>query len=79
MRATEFETREQTINSRWLTMIAILMIILGIIAIIFPFFATITSTLVFGWIFIFAGIAQIVYAFQSKGAGRVAWKLILGL
>ncbi|MDZ8262173.1 DUF308 domain-containing protein [Nostoc sp. ChiQUE01b] len=55
------------------------MIVLGIVAIVFPFVATITSTFVFGWIFIFAGIAQIVYAFQSKGAGRVAWKLILGL
>jgi uncharacterized membrane protein HdeD (DUF308 family) len=55
------------------------MIILGMIAIIFPLFATITSTLVFGWIFIFAGIAQIVYAFQSRGAGQIAWKLILGL
>ena len=33
----------------------------------------------FGWIFIFAGIAQIVYAFQSRKAGQVAWKLILGL
>lgn len=50
MRATESETREQTINSRWLTTIAIFMIILGIIATVFPFFATITSTLVFGWI-----------------------------
>ncbi|MBW4442052.1 MAG: DUF308 domain-containing protein [Plectolyngbya sp. WJT66-NPBG17] len=79
MRTAESETREQTINYRWLATIAILMIILGIIAIIFPFLATITSTLVFGWIFVFAGIAQIIYAFQSKGAGRVAWKLILGL
>jgi uncharacterized membrane protein HdeD (DUF308 family) len=79
MRTIESETREQTINSRGLTLIAVLMLILGVIAIIFPFFATITSTLVFGWIFIFAGIAQIVYAFQSKGMGRVTWKLILGL
>jgi uncharacterized membrane protein HdeD (DUF308 family) len=79
MRVTEAETREQPINSGWLTAIAILMIVLGIVAIVFPFFATITSTLVFGWIFIFAGIAQIAYAFQSKGAGRVAWKFILGL
>jgi uncharacterized membrane protein HdeD (DUF308 family) len=79
MRATESETREQTTNSSWLTAIAVLVIILGIIAILFPFFATITSTLVFGWIFIFAGIAQIVYAFQSKEAGQVAWKLVLGL
>jgi uncharacterized membrane protein HdeD (DUF308 family) len=67
MRVTESETREQLINPKWLTATAILMIILGIIAITFPLFATITSTLAFGLIFIVAGIAQIVYAFQSKG------------
>ncbi|MEH1855614.1 MAG: DUF308 domain-containing protein [Nostoc sp.] len=29
----------------------------------FAFFATVALTLIFGWIFIFAGIAQIVYAY----------------
>jgi len=36
------------------------MIVLGMIAIAFPFFASVTSVLVFGWIFVFAGIAQII-------------------
>lgn len=79
MRLTETETDRQVISSGWTTTIAILMIVLGIMAIVFPFFATVASTLVFGWIFIFAGISQIVYAFQSKGAGQVVWKLIIGL
>lgn len=79
MRVTEPETDEQVIKSGWTTTIAVLMVVLGIIAIMFPFFATVASTLVFGWIFIFVGITQIVYAFQSRGAGQVALKLILGL
>lgn len=79
MRFTDTEADEQVINSGWTTTIAILTIVLGIVAIAFPFFATVATTLVFGWIFIFAGIAQIVYAFQSRGAGQVTWKLILGL
>jgi uncharacterized membrane protein HdeD (DUF308 family) len=79
MRVNDPETSEQTINSGWLTAIAVFMIVLGIITIAFPFFATIASTLAFGWIFIIAGIAQIVYAFQSKGVGQIVWKLILGL
>lgn len=79
MRVIEPETNEPGISSGWLNGIAILMIVLGIIALAFPFFATIVSTLFFGWIFIFAGIAQIVYAFKSRGAGQVAWKLILGI
>jgi uncharacterized membrane protein HdeD (DUF308 family) len=80
MSVTEYEdTDEQVISSGWMTAIAIVMIVLGIIAIAFPFFATIASTVLFGWIFIFAGIAQIVFAFQSRGAGQVVWKIILGL
>ncbi len=79
MRVIKSETDRQVINSGWTTGIAILMIVLGIIAIAFPFFATVASTLLFGWVFIFAGIAQIIYAFQSGAAGQVAWKLILGL
>ncbi|MBE9012621.1 DUF308 domain-containing protein [Pseudanabaenaceae cyanobacterium LEGE 13415] len=79
MRVTDPEAREQSSNSGWLIAIAVVMIVFGLIAAAFPFFAGIASTLVFGWVFIFAGIAQIVYAFQSKRAGQVAWKLILGV
>jgi uncharacterized membrane protein HdeD (DUF308 family) len=79
MKVMKSETAGQVVDfSRLATIIAVLMIGLGFIAIIFPFFATIATTLTFGWIFIFAGIAQIVYAFQSRGAGQVVWKLILG-
>ncbi len=78
MRVTEPETDQQVVSSKWLSAIAVFMIVLGIIAIAFPLFATIASTLVFGWVFIVAGIAQIIYAFQSKGIGKFVWKLILG-
>jgi uncharacterized membrane protein HdeD (DUF308 family) len=79
MSVTEYEdTDEQVISSGWMTAIAIVMIVLGIIAIAFPLFTAIASTVFFGWVFIFAGIAQIAYAFQSKGAGKIAWKMILG-
>ncbi len=78
MRIIESKTDEQISSAGWTNAIAILMILLGFIAITFPFFATVATTLTFGWIFIFAGIAQIAYAFQSRGAGQVFWKLILG-
>ncbi len=73
------DTDEQVIGSQWMTAIAIVMIVLGIIAIVFPFFATIASTVLFGFLFILAGISQIAYAFQSRGAGQFVWKIILGL
>ncbi len=78
MRVIEPEIDEQVVSSRWATAIAVFMIILGIVAIVFPFVASVASTLVFGWIFIFAGVAQMVYAVQPKGAGQVTWKLFLG-
>ena len=79
MRVVEPETNRLLPNSKWLSAIAVLMIVLGAVAITFPFFVTLTSTLLFGWLFIVAGIGQIIYAFQSRGAGKVIWKLVLGL
>lgn len=78
MKVIESKTDEKISSSGWTNAIAILMIVLSFIAIAFPFFATVATTLTFGWIFTFAGIAQIVYAFQLRGAGQVVWKLILG-
>lgn len=81
MRATDPEVRdrEQTGGSGIGIAIGVLMVILGIVAIARPVYATIASTLVFGWLFIVAGIAQIVYAFRSRGAGQIIWKLLLGV
>jgi uncharacterized membrane protein HdeD (DUF308 family) len=79
MRVIEPKIDDRVVNFKWIVPLAILTIGLGIIAIVCPFFISIVSTLVFGWVFIVAGIAQIVYAFQSRGAGQVIWKLILGL
>jgi uncharacterized membrane protein HdeD (DUF308 family) len=58
---------------------SITMIVLGIFAIVFPSIAFFNAPLFFGLLFILAGIAQIIYAVQSRGIGRGFWKLILGL
>jgi uncharacterized membrane protein HdeD (DUF308 family) len=81
MRATDPEARdrERTGGSGTGIVVGVLLVILGLIAIARPLYATIASTLVFSWLFIFAGIAQIVYAFGSRGAGQLVWKLLLGV
>lgn len=81
MRVTEPEVRgrEQITGSGIGIVVGVLLVILGLVAIARPIYATIASTLVFGWLFIFAGIAQIVYAFGSRGAGKIIWKLLLGI
>lgn len=75
----EVRDRERTGGSGPAIVVGVLLVILGLIAIARPVYATIASTLVFGWLFIFAGIAQIVYAFSSRLAGQVVWKLLLGI
>ncbi|WP_162183044.1 HdeD family acid-resistance protein [Neosynechococcus sphagnicola] len=79
MRVTDPEADGLVLNSAWTNKIALLMMILGIISILFPLFVAVTSILLFGWVFIFAGISQILYALQSRNSGQVVWKTILGL
>jgi uncharacterized membrane protein HdeD (DUF308 family) len=62
MSIIESKPDEQISSSGWTNAIAVLMIVLGFIAIAFPFFATVATTLAFGWVFTFTGITQIVYA-----------------
>jgi uncharacterized membrane protein HdeD (DUF308 family) len=79
MNIDEFEINHQPINSRWITGIAVFMCILGVFAIIFPFFATIASTFFFGWLFVFSGISQIIYAFHSRRSSHFFWQFVLGI
>lgn len=75
----EVRDRERTGGAGIGIVVGVLLVILGLVAIARPIYATIASTLVFGWLFIFAGIAQIVYAFGSRLAGQIIWKLLLGV
>lgn len=45
-----------------------LMIVVGILALLAPFAATLATTLFFGWLMIFGGILGAVAAFRAKGA-----------
>lgn len=81
MKATDPEVRDRERTGGLGTgiVVGVLLVSLGLVAIARPVYATIASTLVFGWMFIFAGIAQLVYAFGSRGAGQIVWKLLLGI
>jgi uncharacterized membrane protein HdeD (DUF308 family) len=58
---------------------AILLIVLGILAISLPMVASIGVARVISWLILIDGIAQLVYAFKSKGVGRTIWKLLVSL
>lgn len=77
---TNSEMRQQLRSSAgWGIAIGVVLLILGLIAIARPLYATIASTIVFGWLFIVAGIAQVIYAFRSYGNGQLVWKVLLGI
>lgn len=81
MRTTDPEVRERerTGGSGIGIIVGVLLVILGLVAIARPVYATIASTIAFGWVFIFAGIVQFIYAFGSRGAGQFIWKLLLSI
>jgi uncharacterized membrane protein HdeD (DUF308 family) len=58
---------------------SILLIILGLLAIASPLAASLGVVIVIGWLLLFDGVAQVVLAFQSKGAGHIAWKLLVAV
>ena len=59
--------------------LSVLLIIFGILAIALPLASSLGIAIVVGWLVIFAGIAQVVHAFQSKGIGHIVWKLAVAV
>ena len=58
---------------------SILLIIFGLLAIASPLAASLGVVIVIGWLILFNGAAQLVHAFQSKGIGHIAWKLLVAV
>ena len=60
-------------------MFAILLIVLGILAISLPALASIGVARVLSWLILFEGIIQLVYAFKSEGVGSKIWKILVSV
>lgn len=58
--------------------IGILLVVLGIAAILLPFFSTVVIDTWIGLILASAGVSGIVYAIQTKTEDGFLWKLLLG-
>ena len=63
----------------WVIAWGVLLIVAGIIAIIAPAPAALATALLIAWLFVFAGIVEVVYAFQQRGHDGFAWKLLSAL
>ncbi|MBA3649743.1 MAG: DUF308 domain-containing protein [Chitinophagales bacterium] len=67
-------------NRRWIMLLGIFLIILGIIALSFAMVATLVSVLFFGMILIIAGIVQGIYGFRpAETKSGLNFELIFGI
>src|SRR5690349_20120683 len=63
----------------WSILWGIVMLLCGLLAIALPLETSIGIVLILAWVILFAGIAHLVFAFQSQGIGAVLWQLLLSV
>ncbi len=63
----------------WNPVLGVLLVLIGLVAIIVPFFAGIAVGLFFGWLILLAGAAHLVYAWSERGTAHVLWQVLIGV
>jgi len=72
-------TNEIKRHSTWSIFIGIVTAALGIFLIVYPLAAAAITTVLLGWVLIFVGLAQFVFALHSQLIGNFLWKALCGL
>ena len=63
----------------WVIVWGVLLIVAGIVAIVEPAVAAVATALLLAWLFLIAGIVELIYAYQQRAHDGLAWKVISGL
>ena len=66
-------------NRTWFMVLGIILVILGMVAIIFPLMATIAAKIFLGWLFLIGGVVQVVHAFSTQKWGAFILNLLIGV
>lgn len=66
-------------HSTWGIFNGVLVTLLGVFLIAYPMLTATITTLLLGWVLIFVGIAQFVFAFHSQSVGRFFLKILWGV
>jgi uncharacterized membrane protein HdeD (DUF308 family) len=66
-------------NKGWFYFLGILLIVLGVAAVGFPFVTTIATKIFLGWLFLIGGIVQIVHAFSTRQWSEFFLDLLVGV
>jgi uncharacterized membrane protein HdeD (DUF308 family) len=70
---------DTTRAARWVTILGIVLILAGVLAVLAPGPAALAATLFFGAIFIVGGAAEIAHAFATRNDDGFVWKLVSGI
>ena len=66
-------------RSPWLTIEAGGLIVLGVLAIVFPLFAGIAAAIFVGWLLVIVGVLGVVAAFAQRDTGHIGWSVASGV
>jgi uncharacterized membrane protein HdeD (DUF308 family) len=71
--------REIATHWGWFLALGILLVLAGMAAIAFPLLSTIAAKIAIGWIFLIAGVFELIHAFSVKRWAGFLWTLLIGL
>jgi uncharacterized membrane protein HdeD (DUF308 family) len=77
--AVENLTEDIKKRSTWSIVMGVLTALLGIFLIAYPLVTATVTTILLGWVLIFVGIAQFIFAFHSQSVGAFFLKVLMGL
>ena len=66
-------------QATWSIVMGVLTALIGVVMIIYPMAAATVTTIFVGWSLFLVGVAQLIFAFQSTGAGHFLLKLLTSL
>jgi uncharacterized membrane protein HdeD (DUF308 family) len=65
--------------STWSIVWGVSLIILGMLAVGSPFLAAVAVNVFIAWLIVLAGVVHLTVAFHTREAGRLTWRLLVGL
>jgi uncharacterized membrane protein HdeD (DUF308 family) len=68
----------KTVGAHWKWYVAegVILILLGLLAVLAPFVAGVATTLFIGWLFLFAGVAGLIFTYKERAAPGFWWALL---
>lgn len=77
--ADQAATAERIGVARWVTILGVVMVVAGFIAVIAPGPAALAATIFFGAMFFIGGVAEVAHAVATRAETGFGWKLLSGI